>query len=350
MARSMMLPWLAPRWHEIVKGIDRLPPGLMLVGTSGLGKLELAMAAAAAILCERRTTHGACGACSACQSLEWGLHPDLHLLTTEQLAQDLPVARAQLAARYLEPDTARGSRKPRQIITVDQIRTVIERLGTHSHGGGARVAVIVPASSLNANAANALLKVLEEPPGDTRFILVSSGRDAVPATVLSRVSVVECATPPFAQARDWLLENGVPAARCAEVLALSSGAPLAALRQYDQGVIEHTARWKADLLRLLEGALLPVSMAASIGNEQAPRFLSWLERLIGDVLARRHGRRDEMQLVGADPRDSDIESLLISRPLWDIMDSLQVYRCRQQRAVDAQLFMEDVLIAIWQKD
>lgn len=345
-----MVPWLETQWREIAANIDRLPPGLMMVGAAGLGKLELAMASAAAILCEAPGTGGACGACPSCRMLEKGTHPDLHLVTTEKFALDLPQALAQLASRYLEPESSRTGRKPKQVIPVDQVRALIERLATHSHGGGARVAIVAPASSLNVNAANALLKILEEPPGETRFILVCASRDAVPATILSRVSVVECATPPYAAARDWLAGQGVAESDCAELLALSSGAPLAAYRLFNEGAAGKSARWKADLERLLDGVLLPVPMAASVGAEDAPRFLYWLERFLGDVLAYQYGRREEALLVGSGRADTEIARRLISRSLWDIIDMLQFYRCRQQRVIDEQLFMEDVLIAIWQKD
>lgn len=341
-----MHPWLDGAWRGIREGLDRLPPGLMFVGPEGLGKLDLAMATARALLCARPGKHGACGECGECVTFDKGMHPDLHLLTSGQFAGGLDDLTARAASRYLEDDSGR---KPRQVISVNQVRSLIERLGTHSHGGGARVALIAPAGALNVNAANALLKILEEPPGDTRFLLVCSGRDSVPATVVSRVSVIECGIPAHDDALEWLESHGVPQSHQASLLALASGAPIAAARLYEAGIAERLPVWRRDLGRLLDGEMLPLSMAASIGTENTPGFLFWLEKLLGDTLRREFGRRDHALLVGDEADDQRLVNRLISRPLWDIIEKLQVYRRHQQRVVDPQLFLEDVLIAVWQE-
>ncbi len=341
-----MHPWLDVAWKGICDGLERLPPGLMFVGPEGLGKLDLAMATARALLCAKPGANGACGECGECLAFDKGMHPDLHLLTSGLFAGGLDELTARAAARYLDDDSGR---KPKQVISVDQVRALIERLGTHSYGGGARVALIAPAAALNVNAANALLKILEEPPGNTRFLLVCSGRDAVPATVLSRVSVVECLPPEHCQALAWLETHGVPAEHRDPLLALSSGAPIAAARLYEAGIAERLPAWRRDLERLLDGELLPLSLAASIGGDSTAGYLFWLEKLLGDTLRRHHGRRDPALLVGEGVADRRLAERLISRPLWDIIEKLQVYRRRQQRVVDPQLFLEDVLIAVWQE-
>lgn len=341
-----MYPWLASRWADLRGGLDALPPGLMFVGPSGLGKFALARATAAAWLCPQAVDGDACGRCSNCDALAKGLHPDLHLVTSGQHARLLGDADAIAASRYLEADTGR---KPRQVISVSQVRSLIEHLVTHAHGSSGRVALVVPASDLNHNAANALLKILEEPPGDTRFLLVGSSRDAVPATVVSRVAMVECHPPSAEQATAWLQEQGVPADQATLLLALASGAPLTAWRLYEDGVVDKAGQWRAQLRELVCGRLLPVPMAAAIGVDAAG-FLPWLEKLLCDVLRVSFGRDPAGTLVGTDAADEEMRKRLISRPLWDIIEKLAVYRAHQQRAIDEQLFLEDVLIAVWQKD
>lgn len=343
-----MHPWLQAQWDLIRAGIDRLPPGLMFVGPEGLGKLDLALATARAMLCADRVNGSSCGECAECIAFDKGMHPDLHLLTSGHFATGLDEVTVRAAARYL--DDADTGRKPRQVISVNQVRVLIERLGAHSHGGGARIAVIAPASALNVNAANALLKILEEPPGDARFLLVLSARDAVPATVLSRVSVIECRPPAHDDAVVWLESRGVPRERADDLLSLASGAPIAAARLYDAGYAEQVLAWRRDLSRLVAGEMMPMSMAAGIGADSAGGFLFWLEKLLTDVLREHHGRSDRASLVGREETDRLLVSRLISRPLWDIIEKLQVYRRHQKRVVDEQLFLEDVLIAVWQKD
>jgi DNA polymerase-3 subunit delta' len=350
MERLVIYPWIQGAWRDILNGIERLPPSIMLVGAKGLGKLDLALETAAALLCGQRGENGACGLCDSCRKTKKGLNPDLHLVTSEQFAASLGEREVQMASRYLEAkEGQRTSRKPRQVITVDQVRSLIERLGTHSYGGGARIAVIAPASRLNINAANALLKILEEPPGDTRFILVSASRDMLPATIVSRVSVVECLTPPVEAGVHWLIEQGVPNQHCREMIALASGAPVAALNFFQEGYSESATAWRQNLLKLVNSELLPITMASQIGAD-AGRFLFWLERLLGDIVRAAYGRAGAALLVGRHESDGELTAKLNSRPLWDIIGKLQYYRARQQGVVDEQLFLEDVLIAVWQKN
>jgi DNA polymerase III subunit delta' len=331
--------------------IGDLPSGLMLVGTPGLGKLDLAFSMAQSMLCRKHDSGKACDTCRGCLSARKGLHPDLHFVTSEAFALELSEARNQLASRYFDaPEASSATRKPKRVIGVNQVRLLIERLGTHSHRGGVRLALVAPASSLNVNAANALLKILEEPPGDTRFLLVCASRNSVPATILSRVTVLEIRTPAMDVSTRWLVERGVPSRHCGELLALTSGAPLAAFGLFEKGIMESVERWREDLLKLIEGRLLPVAMAAGIGASNAASFLFWLERLLFDVVSAGNGRRSGALMIGESQTDTRILSRLISLSLWDIIDRLQYYRCRQQRAIDEQLFLEDVLIALWEKD
>ena len=311
----MRYPWIQGAWTAIVENLDRLPPAIMFVGPRGLGKLDLALDVSAALLCtEGGKDGGACGRCDACQKAGKGLHPDLHFLTSEGFAATLRDTEAQMASRYLETKQGqRAAKKPRQVITVDQVRVLIHNLVTHSHGSGPRIALIAPASSLNINAANALLKILEEPPGDARFILVTGSRDMLPATIVSRVSVVECHAPPVEEGAAWLIEQGVPDEQCRELIALASGAPVAALNLYREGYADAARHWRRNLARLVRGQLLPLPMAAEIGSD-AGRFLFWLERLLGDTLRAAYGRDASTLLVGEGEADRELASQLILRP------------------------------------
>jgi DNA polymerase III subunit delta' len=342
-----MYPWLVDQWREIRDNLDRLPAAMMFVGAPGLGKTDLALALAQRWHCLEPLNNEACGSCTACAAWDKGIDPDLHLLTSGQHALDFDEQRNLLATRYTE--SGDKDRKPRQVITVNQVRTLIENVTTHAHGRGPRVVLIVPASSLNINAANALLKVLEEPPGDTRFLLVSSSRDSVPATVLSRVSMVECRVPDHGDATSWLVDQGVSPSHCAELLALASGAPVAALRLHEAGFSTKSEKWRRELRRMLDNELMPVAMAADIGSRNASGFLFWLETFLTDTLRTHHGRKDPASLAGSEAADRELTSRLISRPLWDIIEKLQLYRRHQPRVIDEQLFLEDVLIAVWQK-
>src|SRR5690606_12962284 len=140
----MSLPaWLAGAWDALVGALDggRVHHALLLAGPAGVGKRMLADAFIAAALCEQRSAGAvACGACRACVLLANGTHPDSLKIT-------------------LEP---RDDGKLRSELTIDQIRNLGQRLSLSSQFGGFQIARIDPADAMNANAANALLKTLEE--------------------------------------------------------------------------------------------------------------------------------------------------------------------------------------------
>jgi DNA polymerase-3 subunit delta' len=147
---------------------DSIPPSLIFAGPSGVGKRLVALASAQALNCldpHRTSTrssdaieYDACGVCAACTRIERGLHPDVVIL---------------------EPGDS-GS------IKVDAVRDVVERTGYRPFEGRRRVVIIDEADALVAQAQNALLKTLEEPPSSSVFILVSSRADSLLPTVLSR--------------------------------------------------------------------------------------------------------------------------------------------------------------------
>lgn len=216
---SAPYPWLEPPWQRLRATRARPAQALLLAGPRGVGKGALALAWARALLCEAPLADGAaCGECPACHWFATGGHPDFRLVTLQ------------------EKTGKEGEIRMATAIEVDQAREAVDYVQLSTYRAGFRVVLVNPADSLNLAAANALLKVLEEPPLNTVFVLVSDQPRRLLPTIRSRCTRLDIGLPPVDQAAQWLAGQGVDDA--INLLALSGGTPLAAQRWADSGELE----------------------------------------------------------------------------------------------------------------
>ena len=205
-----------PPWQTDVAAVtlarrSRWPHALLITGRPGLGQRMLALHFARALLCEAPLSSGeACAACAACGYVAQGTHPDIQLI--EPVIYD-----------------EEGNATPIDVISVDRVRDLIAFSQLSPHRQRAKVAVIAPAEAMNAAAANALLKTLEEPSAATFLILVSHHPDRLPATIVSRCQRLAAPEPSPAAAAAWLAQHGIADAKGRLLLAQAGGAPLLAL-------------------------------------------------------------------------------------------------------------------------
>src|SRR5262245_19239471 len=216
----MTYPWHTEAASALLARKDRLPHAMLFCGRAGIGKLAFAEALARTLLCERAGAKGACGKCASCNWMGQGSHPDFRRLEPEILSE--------------APEQEEGSekKKPSSEIKIEQVRALADFIAMTSHHGGAKVVLIHPAETLNINAANALLKSLEEPPPGTYFLLVAHRWHQLLPTIRSRCERVALPAPDRKAAHRWLAEQKLPDAELA--LAQAGEAPLAA-QQYDEG-------------------------------------------------------------------------------------------------------------------
>ena len=226
-----MHPWNEPVLESLKKARERLPHALLIHGPRGIGKLALAEHFAQLLLCEHSDPQARpCGRCDACRWYVAGNHPDFRRIEPEALAKT-PPADAE-AAEEGSDAPARRTKQPSIVITVEQVRALADFLNLRSHRGALRIALVHPAEDLYPNAANALLKSLEEPPLGAIFILVSHRPARLLPTVRSRCVAVPVPIPPADVALRWLASQGVEKAD--RWLAFAGGAPLQAV-QYAEG-------------------------------------------------------------------------------------------------------------------
>jgi DNA polymerase-3 subunit delta' len=206
---------------------------VLLHGLPGTGQFEFAMALTRAWLCEQSPVGSpfapACGHCTACRLLDAGSHPDVMLVLPEALQATLGWDTGDTGGDAGDDKSDRKSRKPSQDIKVDAIRAVVQFSQNTASRGRAKVVLIHPVERMNAIAANTLLKTLEEPPGQVRFVLSGSALDQLLPTVRSRCQAWALPSPEPELASQWLsAETGLDAAAARLLLDASGGQPLTA--------------------------------------------------------------------------------------------------------------------------
>lgn len=208
---SALYPWQSMVWQTLMNYTEtnRVPHALMLEGPDGIGKLNLASCFANFLLCGGAKTSGfRCGQCGDCRLINAGTHPDLI---------------------RVEPAEAGKA------ITIDRIRDLAESLALANRTNQYRIVLVQPADRLNAAAANALLKTLEEPGNGIIIILLTARSWKLPATIRSRCQRLAIPLPDPSLANPWLRRK-ISASDAEILLAMAAGAPLKAL---EMGVAGH---------------------------------------------------------------------------------------------------------------
>ncbi len=346
LTRIRTLPWFAAAWQELSAMRSRQHHAVLLHGQTGIGKKGLALEFAASLLCETPKSDGhACGRCTGCVLFQSRNHPDLRIVVPDTLAWLRPLAAeeegedGEEGGEESERRTARVSRE----IKIEAVRAVGSLVSVSAHRAGKRVVFLSPAEALNAPAANALLKMLEEPPANTVFLLTSDRIDDVLPTIRSRCLMIRVAPPVPDVAAKWLTDQGVPDA--ADALAIAGGAPLRVIEQQEDdgnGLSAETARHLLDALA--QGPRLDVIGAANRlpRSPAVGQTIDLFQRWSWDLLAiRRAGRvryhRKQREILSRLAASAQEERLLA----WD--DSLKQARATADHPLNARLVVEGLL-------
>ena len=253
------LPWHDAQWQPLLQRLRSglLAHALLLRGVPGVGKGVFAQALAARLLCHQSDAEYACGHCKSCELIRAGTHPDLMVVEPESVG------------------------KP---IKIDQVRRVNEFARKTAQQGGCRAIVMNPAEAMNVNAANALLKSLEEPGGGTFFLLVSARSGDMLPTIRSRCQMSSFAMPEAALAKAWLADHIADPLVLEQLLSLSSGAPLIARAMFDDDTLNLRGRLINDLPELFRGNLTPVELARQWYTGNLIQLLGWLGSWLEDAV------------------------------------------------------------------
>lgn len=305
-------PWQQAVWEGLAERMrqDRLPHALLLAGPKGVGKRTLAQRLAGSLLCRSPRDAAPCGTCDGCHLLAAGSHPDFH---------------------RLDPDE--GSR----VIKVDAVRALSHAMNLKSQYGGYRVALVEPAERMNTNAANSLLKTLEEPPAGTVVVLVAHQPSRLPATIRSRCQLVRLHAPTADDAARWLREQGDEDA--VELLGVAGNAPLAAQELRAQGGAEVLGNLLDQLSGIAGGVMTPVDAAAQWSKEQVDLVTALLLSVMMELArVQGAGTKPRISRLNQLPRAIDLEQL------HGYLDQLLEQRRLADHPLNAQLVLEALFI------
>ena len=271
--------WQSASWQRLQEMRARLPHAILFHGEAGTGKADFIEAFAQSLLCENVQPDGfACGTCVPCGWFSQHNHPDYRRVRPEALEDEMPTDGEDGADAGKK---TKASKTPSKEIKIEQIRQLADFMNISTHRQGLRVIVLYPAEALNMPASNALLKMLEEPPPGTVFLLSSNSLDRLLPTILSRCRKFALPMPDNAEALAWLKKQGLSDAD--SWLREQGGAPLAALAQSESGNREELEA----LLHMLARPSVEAALKTADKLSKLPlgALVSWQQRWLYDLVS-----------------------------------------------------------------
>lgn len=275
MSREAPAPWIAAQTTAL---LAQRGHAWLLAGPSGLGQYNLALALVGAWLCDQPSRQGACCNCGSCHAIDVRTHADLCVLMPETVMLELGWPLSEKAQSEVDEKKRKASKE----IRIEAMRDAVEFSQRTSARGRGKAVLIYPAERMNTVTANALLKTLEEPPGDARFVLASEAAYQLLPTIRSRCLGHSMRWPSQDASLQWLQAQGLAAAPARVMLRAAGGRPEDALlmsRSTQQGA----QTW----------VTLPKAMArgdVSVLKDWSPaQTVSALHKLCHDVLAVKAG-------------------------------------------------------------
>jgi DNA polymerase-3 subunit delta' len=198
-----LYPWLQKDYKEFVQ--NGIPNSLLIHGEKDIGKLNLGIHLANYLICENKKGTYPCQTCNACHWFQKGNHPDFFAILPEDSYELLPfeIDSENIVTKNSE------EKKQSKFIRIDQVRDILNVNERSSYRGGRRVILIYPVESMRVEAANCLLKSLEEPLPDVFFILISHRLDTVLPTIRSRCRLLAASKPSQEDSIEWLSQQPI---------------------------------------------------------------------------------------------------------------------------------------------
>ncbi len=320
-----LLPWHETEWKQLqaVYAFGRLPHALLFTGAEGIGKLRFVSRFAAYLLCNTPShADEPCGNCQSCRLFAKGNHPDYQEIVPDELGK---------------------------AIKIDQIREFTGSAALTSHAGGYRVTVIVPADAMNINAANSLLKTLEEPVTSSVMLLITSQPGRLPATIRSRCRHIRFRQPERTRVIPWLIKE-IKDVDPELLLRLASDSPLRAIKHASPELLKERQLMFKEFCSISAGTADPVAVADRWNKQDFLLTLNWLYSWVTDIL-RIKFNPETSDMVNFDQREHlmNLAQLLESKKLYRTLDQTYQALGSQGTQLNSQMILESLLLS-WASD
>lgn len=320
-------PWHKKTWEQFVAVSNKkqVPHAILLSGEEGLAKLNLARRMAKSLICINSGSSDmfdACNQCQSCKTFESGANPDF---TEIALLED------------------------KQQIAVDQIRVLSEFLNFSRSYNTHRVVILNPAERMNLNAANSLLKSLEEPASHTVIILVTAKINQLLPTIKSRCQLYHVATPSISETTQWIEKYSQNAQNgnidVQTLFTMVGNRPLKALK-ISQDDIDNRNKFLHDLSTVISQEITLTEMAKNWEKYDVEVILDWQINIIQQSL--KSHVTDKVSEQGTDTVELGLTKHLTTEEQWQLYQNLIKQKQYIHTSVNSLIFMENMII-LWLK-
>ena len=351
----------------------RIPHAQLFTGISGIGKLQLALAYAQYLNCPNRTESDSCGTCPTCLQYQHLQHPDLHFVfpivgSDETCDSFLEQWRQIILDKHYfdleEWHKALNVETKQSMIYEKESGEILRKLSLKPYGDGYKVMIIWQPEKMNTTTANKLLKMLEEPPAQTVFLLVSEHPEQLLTTIQSRVQTIRIPRLEADTIATALMQKGIDATKANDIARIANGSYLAALKKSDEseenqqelrdfialfrdaytvGVLKDPVKKFESLKRLKQWSL---DMADSkLGREKQKHFLQYAQQQVRENYIRNIGQPD-LNYQMEDERDFSVKfaPFIHDGNVEGIMDQLDLAERQIEQNGNAKIIFFDLCL------
>ena len=355
---------------------NRLAHALLLTGPGGNGKLPIAVALARYILCSNRADGDACGRCPSCVKMDKLMHSDLHFVFPVKKKKNTPSDRNPVSDDYITEWREIFQKSPyfsysdwlaklevenqQPIIYERESSEILHKLTMKSREGGWKIMIIWLPEKMNEACANKLLKIIEEPPAETLFLLVSENAEPILPTILSRTHRIEIPRIADADIAAALVQRYALDGQTARTIAVQSGGDW----EKAEGMLVVNST-KAQYLELFMTLMRMAykrdikamkqwsEQVAALGRERQKALLEYCQRMIRENFIMNF-KRAEMLYLSREEHDFSVRfsPFVNENNIFGIMEELSEAQKHIEQNVNAKMIFFDMALRmiVWIKN